>query len=385
MRKTNEELNELCKKLNVDRLWSFSRYDTYKTDTYEYFLKYVLHEKEDRTNSIYCVAGNAAHSILEDLYEDKIDYEDMAERWDDELFAMNCADLKYNRSDASKNELIQNKYEECMKHFFNHHEVVRHNHKVEEFVLIKITDDIYFQGYADFIYVEKVNGKKKVHIVDYKTSTKYSGDAILSHGKQLMLYAEGIRQATGIDLSDIVCEWNFLKYVTVTYEQKNGTLKDRYIERNAIGNSLVNTAKMWLKHFGYEDKVDDYIDELILNNDIDCLPEEVRSKFQIHDCYIQVPLSEEKIQELKDDIVSTVKEIKEKENKYIDSNDEQIFWQEVTDKDEYRLSVIGGYSRLLHKPFDEYLKNKEMFLDEDNKSDADSDSDTDDLMAFIYN
>ena len=42
--------------------------------------------------------------------------------------------------------------------------------------------------------------------------------------------------------------------------------------------------------------------------------------------------------------------------------DNTIFWQEVTDKDEYRLNVLGGYSRRLHKPLDEYLKQKDVFL-----------------------
>lgn len=377
-RKTKKELNELCNKYNVDTLWSFSRYDTYKTDTYEYYLKYIQGIPEDRTNSIYCVAGNAAHGILEDLYSDKISYNDMAERYEDELFTMSCADLKYNRTDSEKNEAIANKYESCMKHFFAHHELVNAPHKVEDFLLIKVSDDIYFQGYADFIYIEKIGDRKIIHVVDYKTSTKYQGSAIEAHGKQLMLYAEGIKQKLNIPLSDIVCEWNFLKYVTVTYEQKNGNKKDRYIERNAIGSSLLNTVKMWLKHFGYDDEIEKYIDEMVLNNDIDCLPLEVRSKFEIHDCYIQVPLSAEKIEELKKDIVETIQEIRAKTEEYNKTNDEKIWWQEVTPADEYRLNILSGYSRKVHKPLDEYLKNKEMFEDKENNIDED-----DELLDFI--
>lgn len=87
--------------------------------------------------------------------------------------------------------------------------------------------------------------------------------------------------------------------MTVTIEQKNGKTKDRYIERNVIGEKLVNTAKMWLKEFGYEDDIEKYIDEMTLNNNIDCLPEEVRDKFEIHDCYVQIPLTTEKINDLK--------------------------------------------------------------------------------------
>ena len=39
---------------------------------------------------------------------------------------------------------------------------------------------------------------------------------------------------------------------------------------------------MWLKNFGYEDDIDKYVEEMVLNNNIDCLPDEVREKFEIH-------------------------------------------------------------------------------------------------------
>lgn len=379
MRKNNDEIKELCKKFGVKTLWSFSRYDCYKTDKWEYYLKYILHEKEDRQNGIYSVSGGYCHDILERFYNGEIKYEDMITEYEDSLFQMNLAELKYDRSDEEKNEKIANKYENCIRHFFRNHEVVNHPHRQEEFITIKVADDLYMQGYIDFLYVEKIGDRKIVHIVDYKTSTKYSGDAIISHGKQLMIYALGISQIMNIPLSDIVCEWNFLKYTTVSYEQKNGTWKDRILERFKIGESLVNTVKMWLKEFGYEDDIDSYIDEMVLTNSINNLPSEVKEKFVIHDCYVQVPLSEEIINELKDDIIATIDEIQEKEREYNSTKDEQIFWQEVTDSDAFRIGVLGGYSREKHKPYDEYMKQKEMFL---KKEEDDSD---DDLADFLSN
>ena len=77
-RKTSEELNEICKKLHTNILWSWSRYHCYKQDNCEYYLKYILHEKEDRTNSIYCVSDSNIHDIIENLYTGKIKYEDMS-------------------------------------------------------------------------------------------------------------------------------------------------------------------------------------------------------------------------------------------------------------------------------------------------------------------
>ncbi len=386
-RKTSEELTAICKKYGVDTLWSWSRYHCYKQDRWEYYLKYIMHEKEDRTNSIYCVSGGNVHDIIEKLYTGKIEYEDMAEEYEDSLFTMNCAELKYNRSDSDKNVAIANKYENCIRHFFVNHNMIKFPHNVERFITIKISDSVYMQGYIDMLYIESYtdengNERKRVHIVDWKTSTRYQGKKIDEEGGQLVIYAEGIRQALNIPLEDIVCEWNFLKYVTVTLEQKNGNKKDRYIERNAIGESLVNTAKMWLKHFGYEDNLEKYIDEMILNNNIDCLPAEVREKFEIKDCYVQIPLSDEKIDEIKSDIISTVEEINEKSEEYKKTQDKDIFWQEVTDADEFRLATLSGYSRKLHLPYNEYLNNKELFVEKEEDK-IDNVNDEDDLLAFV--
>lgn len=384
-RKTSKELTELCSKFGVKTLWSWSRYHCWTQDTWEYFLKYILHIKEDRTNSIYCVSGGNVHDIIEDLYTDKIKYEDMPDAYEDSLFTMNCAELKYNRSDSDKNDAIADKYENCIRHFFKNHNMIKFPHMVEHFITIKISDDIYMQGYVDMLYIEKYeeNGeeKKRVHIVDWKTSTRYQGKKIDEECGQLVLYAEGIRQTLNIPLNDIVCEWNFLKYVTVTYKQKNGNFKDRFVERNKIGESLVNTAKMWLKDAGYEDNIDKYIDEMVLENNIDCLPREVREKFIIKDCYIPVSLSEEKIEDLKNNIISTVAEINLKTEEYEQSKDENIFWQDVTDADEFRLATLSGYSRKLHKPYDAYLKEKEIFnKQEDDTENTDADED---LLAFV--
>ena len=51
-RKTSEELNELCKKYNTDRLWSWSRFNTYHNSKYEYFLKYIKHIIDNLKNTM---------------------------------------------------------------------------------------------------------------------------------------------------------------------------------------------------------------------------------------------------------------------------------------------------------------------------------------------
>ena len=128
---------------------------------------------------------------------------------------------------------------------------------------------------------------------------------------------------------------------------------------------------------------------MILNNSIENLPKEVKEKINISDCYVEVPLSEEKIQELKDDITITIHEFREKEKAYRETEDEMIFWQDVTDADAFRLATLSGYSRSLHKPYDAYLKEQELFLnnerDEDDASNTknNNSSEDDDLLEFL--
>ena len=43
MRLSYEELNEIKKKFGVDQLWSFSKFDSYRTSKYEWMLKYIKH------------------------------------------------------------------------------------------------------------------------------------------------------------------------------------------------------------------------------------------------------------------------------------------------------------------------------------------------------
>ena len=120
---------------------------------------------------------------------------------------------------------------------------------------------------------------------------------------------------------------------------------------------------MWLKKLGYEPN--DFIEDMILNNTIDNLPQDVKLKFRISDCYVYLPLEESYINELKSDIISTVNEINKKAIEYKETENENLFWSDITNKNEYYFNVLSGYSRKLHKPYDEFLKEKEMFIQQD--------------------
>lgn len=198
--------------------------------------------------------------------------------------------------------------------------------------------------------------------MDWKTSSIYKGEKALNECGQLVVYAIGLHQM-GVPYEKIKICWDFLKYVKVDCEQANGKWTTREIDRCEIGNKLQTSVKMWLKKLGYEDELVEYLDMLAQTNDIKCLPEDVQAKYKFHDCIVYVDLTKELIDRWVTDIINTIDEIVEKEEKYevekmVDKDDaEKIFFDtsEQVEKQSYYFSTLCAYSPNLHKPYKQYL------------------------------
>ena len=78
-----DELDKIKKKYGVSILWSWSRIDSYITSPYEYYLKYILHKKEDVQNCAYAPCGSLVHDCLERYYNGSITSEQMLEEFED--------------------------------------------------------------------------------------------------------------------------------------------------------------------------------------------------------------------------------------------------------------------------------------------------------------
>ncbi len=359
MRKTNEELDQIKKELNIQTLWSWSRINTYMTDPYTYLLHYILHIPEDRNDSIYAISGGVSHDLIERHYLEGLTNQEMLVEYEDKLFEFNTMGLKYDRSDEDKNEKIARKYEDCMRHFFLNYKKVTDKPIIEPFILIKVGNQ-YFHGYIDMLHIEKRNGKRKIIITDFKTSSIYKGEKLLKESGQLLLYGEGIHQKTGMSYEDIILRFNFMKYVDVTYEQKNGDIKIRQIERNSIGEKLKTNVKMWLKHFEYDkDDIEDYLQEMVDANSIDGLPNEIKEKFCINDCYVEVEINEDIINEHKKYIINIIAEITKKKNEFEKTKDRNVFWKDVDKGSSYYFANLSGYSASIHLPYKKYLEEQD--------------------------
>lgn len=360
-----EELEKIKKKYGVTRLWSWSRMNTYITSKFEYLLKYILKSKEDRCDSCYTTLGTICHDTLEKFYEGKIKYEDMISDYNDGFTtAITIADLKFNRSDEEKNKSIGEKYNENLIHFFKNHVPYKHKLLVEKPIIVNIVDENandeedennVFVGYIDALYKDD---DENYHIIDFKSSSIYTGKTLEENSGQLILYSIGLHQM-GIPYEKIKPQFNFLKYCTIKYEQKNGAIKYRNVERCKIGESLQSNAKAWLKEFKYEP--DDYLKQMLDTNSIDCLPDEVKAKYEITDCHVDVELNDKVVFKWSNHVIVVVKDIILREQDYEETKSMQCFWDDEEDvkAQSYYFANLCSYSATKHLPYKAYLEKFE--------------------------
>lgn len=354
-RLSQEELQEIMKKEGVNRIWSWSKFNCFHISPYEYFLKYIKKAEEDRTDCIYTTTGSIAHDILERYYSGELAYQDMINDFEDGwITAVNIADMKFDRNSPEKNDSISQKYFEDLQHFFKNHVPLKYKPMVEQFIKAKIDGNL-FQGYIDICFKDE---ERNIHIVDWKTSSIYKGTKAEQECGQLIVYAIGLNQQ-GIPMDKIKVCWNFLKYVSIQYQQKNGTVKTREVERCKIGESLQSNAKAWLKAGGYD--VDKYLKLLLDTNSIECLPDDVRENYVISDCYVYVPLTDKLIDKWITEIAITLKDIMLREEDYKETGNDKVFWdtEESIKAQSYYFATLCGYSSNLHLPYKAYLEKIE--------------------------
>lgn len=374
-RVSKEKLEKIKNKYKVNELWSWSKYNSYKTDPYGWYLKYILHEKETK-HSIWGISGGNIHDIIERFYQKQINYEYMIVEYEDKLFEMNMAELKYNRKDEKANEKLASRYEDCIKLFFQQHIPIQGKVITEQFVTIKVGDNI-FQGYIDFIHKDN---EGNYIITDWKSSTIYTGKKIHKEKGQLVLYAESLIQK-GVSIDNIKIRWNFLKYCTVTYTlkskdketKKNKTSQGNYL-RNEWVDSIKNNLKMWLAETKEYDelKIDEMVDIAVKNNNLNNIPKDIQDRYSIEDCYVYIPLTQESINELKEDIIDTIDEINRNKKVYETTEDDKIWWTEIDKSNEFYFANLCGYSPKQHKPYAQYLEDINLFVN-DKKDNEDID------------
>lgn len=382
MRKTSDEIKQLLIDQNADRLWSWSKVNIYTLDPYSYLLSYIEHIPADKNSSAYSFFGGIVHDMLEQYYKNEMTREQMIEQFENQTTIQELGNIRFDGND-DRNENIGIKYKTCVKHFLYNYQKDEEETKLEQFIHGFIGKHL-FQGYIDKMHVKD----NILYIDDFKTSTMYTGKKVDNEKGQLLLYTIIINQRFGIPFERIRARWNFLKYVSIDYEQINGKQVVTHSLRHEIGGSLEAKLKTWLKKCKYSEKeIEYYIEEVKRKNveefkDFDCLeglPPEVKEKFHIRDCIVEIPINKSEILDFIQMISDKCDQIIAKEALYKQSGDDKLFWSEINQSNSFYFNNLCDYSAKIHKPLKEYYE-----LWESGKSTSSAPTTNDLINDFIF-
>lgn len=342
-RETDPKLQALWDK--GEDVYSISRLNIFNNCEYEYYNTYVL--KNRGKNNCYSEIGSVIHDSIEAVYKGEIKPEDIKKAYIDKMVELDLLGISF------PSDKIKESFNADMSHFVNNFNKIDSKMALEKFILFEPVEGIYMQGYIDAILPSE---NKMVHVLDWKTSSKFSGKKLLEAGRQLVMYKLGIEDNTNYKVDKT--GWFMIKYIYVCSLYKNGKIKRTMCSRGKWVKEMQKQISKELGLLGMEDfEIEMLMDKAVEDNNLDCLPREVYEKFWLEDCTVYYDITDKEIIELKEYIKNTVNSINSK-----DKNNKRD-WKPVTiDRStSFYCSQLCGHSNTCEY-YKKYLEeNKESF------------------------
>lgn len=303
-------------------VWSYSRINTASGDDgkedcavgegcfWAYYQQYIA--KVETQNSIYGLLGGKAHDCLESFYGGKIGFKQMYEEMSLGIQEVKLLGYRFPMGDSEEKN-----WTESTLHFMKTHNVLKYEKVLlEVLVLVKLSNDIYIQGYVDAVFVDKDGG---VHIYDWKTSSKtnFGKDKILKTGRQLVFYKIAIELMSNKKVVETA--WNMLKFCEIHYIngfKKNGEPKysKLTVMRNKVEENIIGKLGQLLEPHEFMIGQMSYINGSL---DFSCFPKYDIFKFEIKDHFIQYEVTPELEKECLDFFEKVVRKIESKDKNNI--------------------------------------------------------------------
>lgn len=385
MRLNKNQLDRVKKRFNVDRIWSYSRLATNHNCIWDYWAHYIEHMKFDSSNA-YTEFGTFSHDDIQAANAGEIDRTEMIKRWKD-FIEQWSHDPKAHRFDSDK---IKLGYINNLDHYYYNTDLLCQNGAKEirnEVPVMTLIDNAkyVFVGYIDTEYSDE---EGNIVLVDYKTSSKssFSKAHLPEKSEQLLLYSLGVHQITGTPFEKIKARFDMMKYVTVHYKQENGKWNTSIQERRVWVSKMAKKLTTKLKKLDMApEKIDEMVTIAGLNNNMDNIPEEVRSQFYTTNYYIELDVSEENIKKVADKVAHECKEIVDFEHM---PKDDQISYMEVNhpyDESNYYDTHLCAYH------CSDYFKQREGIKEDDAQDELDamfvndsSNSEADTILEDVF-
>ena len=257
------------------KIYSISRLNTMHQCPYQAYLNYVACEKP-KNIGVYGCLGGKIHDVLEAIIHHKATSMDIIAAMNEELEDLEFMGVDFpldrNGDPTIRNNWIKNitKFAEEFVPFTGHFDT-------EQLIVLNLGDNNYLQGYIDLL---QYHDDGTISILDWKTSSAFTGDHLIEAGRQLIVYKKALEQE-GLRVRD--CSWVMLKYYEATWVQKNGKPKTKTGEWRNLVKDLALPIKRFLMENGSDEFDADAIYESALSNgNFHELPKEVQDQFDIH-------------------------------------------------------------------------------------------------------
>ena len=278
-RKKEPELQKLFEENK--HVYSFSKLNTIDNCLYEAYLTYVKRKKG--IPNVYGCMGTEIHDTLEMIVNGKCDENALIPAMNKELSDMEMLGIDFPK-DRKGGDSIKNGWIANMEHFCKNFQKPKGNFLTEKFLLLKIDEDHYLQGYCDLIKV--VDEKNKVvSVYDWKTSSQFSKSDLIHHGRQLVIYQMALEQL-GYKVKE--CAWIMLKYCTIQYtgkktaRSKKETSMEKVCERRKIIETLQTDIESKLSKLGYDElDIEVMLHHAKESNSFEAFPEEIQKQYKI--------------------------------------------------------------------------------------------------------
>lgn len=341
---TKEKLDKL--RADGITVWSISRLNAFNNCNYEYYNTYVLRNRGK--GNCYTEAGTFVHDYIESVYKGEKDKLQFSKKFNDQMVENEFLGIEF------PNDQIRDGFIADVKHYTENFKLLSGNHLLEKLIVFEI-DNHYIQGYIDMIQVTE---DKEVNVVDWKTSSKFGGKKLTEAGRQLVMYKLGLESTSNVSINSV--KWCMLKYLYVCHVQKNGKVKRKMCSRRKWVKEMENALRKEMITNGEDDLIVSLeIDEAIKNNNMDNLPQYIKDKYWLEDCYVEYEVDEDKIDELKQYVNKTIENINS-----LDANDASQWKPLDLEKESFYCNYLCN-----HRESCKFLKeHKQSFSDNKKKA-----------------
>jgi hypothetical protein len=284
--------------------------------------------------------GSRVHDTLEDIINDKATEKDLKPALELELYDLDMLGIDFPKDRKGENS-IRDSWVADMTHLCENFVRPNGEFTTEELFIYKINDNRYIQGYIDLI---RHNKDGTISILDWKTSSQFSTNDLLHHGRQLVLYALG-KEQEGFKVKELA--WIMLKYCEVTFmgkartNSKEKTQLVKVFNRGKLLKELSKYIESDLEELGYDElDIEIIIKNSISSNSFEQIPKEIKDKYIVKPYVKKYELTDELREE-------TLKYVNDMANLFESKTDNVNDWKavDITDKNNFFCNQLCNHKK----------------------------------------